>query len=102
MYNAYMRSYNYSYFLKKDRTLLFGALTCLKQFRKMCSIKENLTSVKYNAEQMEWIGSPLADLGIDITKPFGEYLLDGLKLHSEKLIQVSNTNMFVAHNKLRN
>lgn len=48
-----------------------------------------LPSAKYCVEQKEWIGSSLADMGIDTTKPFGEYLLDELKLNGEKIIQVN-------------
>lgn len=58
----------------------------------MSNDQKKLLLSKYNDELKEWSGPSLADLEIDITKPFGEYLLDELKLHGEKLIQVSNAH----------
>lgn len=52
-----------------------------------CDHKKVFATI-YNVELNEWSGPPLADMEIDITKPFGEYLLDELKSHGEKLIQV--------------
>lgn len=53
---------------------------------------KKLFTTTYNVELKEWSGPSLAEMEIDITKPFGEYLLDKLKLHGEKLIQVSNAH----------
>lgn len=43
---------------------------------------------KYNADTKEWFGPSLDKMGIDIGMPYGEYLLDKLKQHGDKLIQV--------------
>lgn len=42
----------------------------------------------YNSDKKEWSGPSLDEMGIDITMPYGEYFLDRLKKHGDKLIQV--------------
>lgn len=56
----------------------------------MSSVQKKLLPALYNVELKEWSGPPLADMEIDITRPFGEYLLDQLKIHGEQVIQVTN------------
>lgn len=48
-------------------------------------------SVKYDADNKEWFGPDLAEMGMDIMMPFGEYLLNKLKQHGDKLIQVNGS-----------
>lgn len=45
-------------------------------------------STKYDAELKEWSGPPVADMKIDTTMPLGEFLLEKLQYHGDKLIQV--------------